>query len=274
VSYRKKHIKSKIHKTKPKKSILKNKFFWIFLAFLFLAIAAEYFLLFFDKIQIKNIMIYCDNEVKTVEISSLIENNINKKFIDIFGFNLSSKSIFLTNSKKIENKILETYPEIKAADISKILPDSLVVEIKKREKSAIYFQNNKYFYIDQTGVIFNEIQAIDDQFFIVRQNLNNDEIYEGKKVIANAIMDTILKIEKNLKIKFDIDLAEALISTPTKLDITTKENWKIYFNIGENNDVSLQITKLNLLLGQEISPEARRSLEYINLYFKTRAYYK
>lgn len=274
MSYRKKHIKSKIHKTKPKKSFFRSKIFWFCLIFLCLVIIAEYFLIFFDKIQIKNIIIYGGNEIPKIEISNLIESCVNKKFIDIFGFNLSSKSFFLTDSKKIEIKILETYPEIEAVTISKILPDSLTVEIKNREKSAIFFQNDRYFYIDQTGIIFNEMQAADPHFFIVRQNLDSNEIYEGKKVIGDAVMETILKIAKNLKDNFEIDLAEALVSTPTKLDITTKENWKIYFNIEEGNDISVQITKLNLLLNKEISPKNRQSLEYINLYFKSRAYYK
>ncbi len=278
MSYRKKHIRNKIQsanrRTKTKKSILKNKLFWICLLFFILFVLAEYFLVFFDKIQINNIIIYGNNQVSENDISSLIESGVDKKFIDVFGFNLSSKSIFLANSKKIEREILEAYPEIKAAAVAKIFPNSLAVEIREREKSAVFAQNDKYFYIDPMGIIFNEIQVVDAGFFIVRQNLDNNEIYEGKKVVQDIVMEAILKIAKNLKDNFDIDLAEAFISTPTKLDITTKENWKIYFNIEEGNDIPMQIAKLNLLLEQEISYEARQSLEYINLYFKNRAFYK
>jgi cell division septal protein FtsQ len=244
------------------------------LLFFAIVITAGYFLLFFSKIQIKNIIIYGNNEVPAVEISGLVDSSINKRFVDIFGFNLSSKSIFLADAQKIKSKILQAYPEIKGADIVKMLPDSLAVEIKERDRSAIFSQNEKYFYIDQTGVIFDEIQEVKAGFFIVRQNLDNNEIYEGKKVIHDIVMEAIIKIAKNLKDNFDIDLSEALISTPTKLNITTKENWKIYFNIEEGSDISLQIAKLNLLLEQEISLENRHSLEYINLYFKNRAFYK
>jgi hypothetical protein len=41
-----------------------------------------------------------------------------------------------------------------------------------------------------------------------------------------------------------------------------------------DSDLDLQITKLNLLLKNEVSESARKTLQYIDLRFKDRAYYK
>jgi len=81
----------------------------------------------------------------------------------------------------------------------------------------------------------------------------------------------ILQIQGNLKDNFQINVKEAAISLPERLNIKTSENWQIYFNL--ESDINLQITKLNLPLKEEISPEKRENLEYIDVRF-SRAYYK
>ena len=87
-------------------------------------------------------------------------------------------------------------------------------------------------------------------------------------------MLAIYEIEKNLKDNFQINLSDALISTPIRLDIKTGEGWQIYFNTDTDSDITSQLTKLDLLLQKEISAESRQSLQYIDLRFKDRAYYK
>jgi hypothetical protein len=59
-----------------------------------------------------------------------------------------------------------------------------------------------------------------------------------------------------------------------RLDIKTNENWQIYFDLNSMSDTDLKIAKLNLLLNGEITPEIRKNLQYIDLRFKDRAYYK
>ena len=57
MSYRKKHIKNKIHKIKPKKPVLKTPIFWIFILFLIAVFTALYFVLFYSGFQVENIII-------------------------------------------------------------------------------------------------------------------------------------------------------------------------------------------------------------------------
>ena len=98
-----------------------------------------------------------------------------------------------------------------------------------------------------------------------------EELFLGQKLIEKELLDLILRIQGNLKENFQIDIKEAAISLPKRLDIKTSENWQIYFNL--ESDIDLQIIKLNLLLKQEITAEIREELEYIDLRF-TRVYYK
>jgi len=107
---------------------------------------------------------------------------------------------------------------------------------------------------------------------IITQTLNSNDIFTGESVVDRNVISAISKIEKNLKDNFQIDIKEALVSNPLRLDIKTNENWQIYFDL--NSDTNLQIIKLNSLLKNEISQTSRASLQYIDLRFKDRAYYK
>ena len=129
-------------------------------------------------------------------------------------------------------------------------------------------------FVLRNGVIFEELQSLAQRqdMPIITQTLNSNDIFTGESVVDRNVISAISKIEKNLKDNFQIDIKEALVSNPLRLDIKTNENWQIYFDL--NSDTNLQIIKLNSLLKNEISQTSRASLQYIDLRFKDRAYYK
>ena len=167
------------------------------------------------------------------------------------------------------------FPVVEDVKTNKNYPDSISVQIKERKPFAVFVsQNNKdYFYIDESGVVFEKLQGFEQNMTAIRQLINSADAIIGKEAVEKNIMKAISSIKKSLNDKFQIDIREAFISNPLRLDIKTGENWQIYFNLGPEADIDLQITKLNLLLTGEISQEARKNLEYIDLRFD-RAYYK
>jgi cell division septal protein FtsQ len=271
---RRKHIKNKIYKNRPKKSIFKMPIFWWSLLILILIITGIYFLLFYPKFQVQNIAISGNEKIETQDLENTISNSITKNFINLGFWRLSSKSIFLASIKDVQNQILNSNTRIKTITAKKTFPQNLAVQVQERKQLAVFCQNDKCFNIDDEGIVFEELPNIPENSFIVRQNLNIDNIHLGKNVIAENTMAMISEAKKNLQDSFQINLTEALISTPIRLDVKTGEGWQIYFNIDETSDINLQVTKLNLLLKDEITPDARQNLEYIDLRFEDRAYYK
>jgi len=65
MSYRKKHIKGKIHRIKPKKSIFRMMWFWITVLVLIVIFSISYFLIFYQGIQVNNITISGNQKVAT-----------------------------------------------------------------------------------------------------------------------------------------------------------------------------------------------------------------
>lgn len=271
-SYRKKSIKSKINRIKPKKSILKRLWFWVLILILILISTVLYFILFYPDIQIRNIIISGSQKVSAKDMEDFISKDINIKIFKIGGWEIDSKSIFLVNKNKINKDILDNFFVIEKVITTKNYPQSLSLAVTdKKPVGAFCNSNSGCFYIDQNGVIFEKLSAVPSGVLIVRQIDGSNQISAGETVVAQNIINAISKIQKNLKDNFQIDLKEAVINNSLRLNITTGENWKIYFDLTASSNIDSQIIKLDSLLNEEIYQTSRDNLYYIDLRPKDRA---
>lgn len=257
MSYRKRHIKNKIYKTRPKKLIFAQFWFWLAALFFIIAFSFFYFLFFYPGFQIKNIIISGNEKVKTQYLYDIVRGNVS--------------SIFLVNKKKIEKDILEKYLVVDKLEINKNFPQTLTLHIIERKALGIYCSNDDCFFIDGEGIIFEPLSTIPDNFTIVRQAIEDRAVFTGEQVISQNIINAISNIKKSLKDNFQIDLTEAMVTSPIRLNVKTSENWQIYFDLDSDSDINSQLTKLNLLLSAEISETTKKNLQYIDLRPKDRA---
>lgn len=277
MSYRNRHVKSKIHKIKSKKPFFARPVFWILFLIIIVLVFAVYFVFFCSNLHIKNILISGSGQIEKEKIEPFILSNCKRKIIGYGELELASKNILLVDLDNIKKEILNRFPQIEKVDIATNFPQTLMVGITKREPSAVFCNSlgdskDNCFFIDDNGIIFQALAQAPNNTLIVRQLIIKNDVFAGENIIDKNVMDAILKIEKNLKDKFKINVKEALVSSPLRLDITTDENWKAYFDL--NSNIDLQISKIDLLFTEEIPQNIRKGLQYVDLRFKDRAYYK
>ncbi|MGA2417812.1 MAG: FtsQ-type POTRA domain-containing protein [Candidatus Staskawiczbacteria bacterium] len=275
MSYRKKHIKSKIHRIRPRKSIFRRLWFWIVILFLIIVLFIFYLVLFYPGLQIKNIVVSGNDKISTQELQDVIFNNANTGLVKFWNFQITSKSIFLFNINKIDKEILEKFPTIEKVTINKKLPQTIMLGVTEREPVGVFCDNNNCFLIDNNGIVFEPLSTNPANVLIVRQDPKgtpeNGQVFTGEDVVAQNIINAISKIQKSLKDNFQIDLKEALVASSVRLNVTTSENWQIYFDLSPESDINLQLTKLNLLLNGGMSADSRKNLRYIDLRPQDRA---
>ncbi|MCX6721726.1 MAG: cell division protein FtsQ/DivIB [Candidatus Staskawiczbacteria bacterium] len=272
MSYRKRHVKSKIYTIKPRKPIFKKLWFWILILLLLIILSGAYFVLFYSGFQLKNIIISGNVKVGTQDLEKTVSDHSETSLFNVGNIKVVSKSIFLINDSKINEDILKKFPEIGGLTIEKKLPQTLILGVAERKPLGIFCDNaNKCYLIDENGIIFEPLIIKPADTTIVRQMLESKQVFTGEQVIAQNIISAISKIKKSLKDKFQINLDEALVTSPVRLDVKTDKNWKVYFDLDVNSDINLQLTKLNLLLDGGISPDSEKNLKYIDLRPKDRA---
>jgi len=255
----------KPHRIKKKTSIFKNKLFWLGILTLVFIGTILYFLIFSSFFQIKEIEIYGNEKVPAEELQKEIGLLILKKF-----WKISSRSIFLASLNKIKENLFEKFPQIANLNLKRKFPNFLILEIEERKPEAVWCSNSFCFFIDEEGIIFEEISEIPLNYLKIKE-LREKKLELGEKVLEKEILDSIKTIETKFKENLKIDIEEFIIASEERLNVKTFEGWEIYFNLKE--DINWQITKLGLVLEKEIPLEKRGNLEYIDLRFD-RVYYK
>ena len=268
MSYRRKHIRPKL---KKRKKIYQRPFFWIFLILLG-AISILYIALFHSKFQVVKVEISGNEKTKSQDVETIVWNNIQKKILGIGGLSISSESIFIADSKKIARDILDKFPSIEEVQVEKKLPAAIILKIKERKPFAVFCHSSENcFFIDSNGVVFENLQSLpQNAAIVITKGSNNSKVFLGESVIDKNNMDSIQNVMQTLKNNFRIGIREVFVSS--LLVFKTSENWQVYFD--PNSDINSQITKMDILLKDEISPNARKNLQYIYLQYKDRAYYK
>lgn len=254
----------KPHRYKKRKPLLSKKFsLFAFLA-LIAAGAVFYGLFVWQFFWVEKITVSGEQKIAKEDIESLIGQNLENAVLF-----LKTKSILLVNGGQIEKDILNTFPQIASAEVSKSLFDAISVQITERVAVALWCENENCFLLDGEGVIF-EGAPTDSTMLVIKRGESSGELSLGKVVLEKNKLAQILEVKSQLTENVKISINNAVISDG-RLNIETSEGWQIRFNL--KGDLAWQLMELKLALEKQISPEKRRSLEYIDLRF-SRVYYK
>ncbi len=257
----------KPHRVKRKKSIISYRFFWLGILISVILFSIFYFLFFSQTFQVEKIIVTGEEEVSKEKFKLLVEEKLEKKI-----FFLKTRNIFLVNLNEIKKDILNNFPHIAEVEIGRGFPDALNIIVVKRFDLAVWCQAEQCFLVDNEGVIFAEIFDIDPEAFQIKNLALVSELKLGNKVIEKEKLNQILDIKSKLRDNLKILLTAVTIVSEKRLNIETSEGWEIYFNSQE--DIEWQLTKLRAVLEEEILPENRKNLEYIDLRFGNLAPYK
>lgn len=255
----------KPHRIKRKKSIISCRFFWLSLLIFAIVGTIFYFLFFSEIFQVKKIVITGEKKVSKQELESFIEKRLENKILFY-----KTKSIFVVGLNEIKKGILNSFSQIAEVEIKRELPNALNVIVTERLGLAIWCCEDNCFFLDNEGVLFEEVRLRTELIKIIDEQNTNSFAF-GKRVIEKEKLSQILKIESELKNELKIPLEEIRIVSENRLNVKTKEGWEIYFSLKE--DLGWQLARLKLVLEKKVPFEIGEELQYIDLRFE-KVYYK
>lgn len=235
-----------------------------FLITVILSIIA-YNILFSPFFQIKKVSVHGNKKIASRELNKIIYPKLVQNFIFF-----KTKSIFLVPLNKIKDSLLDNYPILANVELKRNWPDEIEVDISEREAKAIWCQEDSCFLIDKEGIIFEKAKIPLDRLVIKTQS-DDKNVALGTKVLLPEELEQIISLAAALKKETKIDSLSAELF-PERVNILTKEGWSIYFNF-PIKDVDYQLTRLKVVLQEEIQAENRAKLEYIDLRF-SKVYYR
>lgn len=250
-----------------KKSILKNRFFWLGILILAIIGGIFYLIYFYSFFQVKEIKVAGNQKVTSKDIDDVAQNQIWGKIIFT-----QSKSIFLVDFNRTKKSLLERFPQLNTVNLKRDFPDKIQIVVEERKPAAIFVNNEEDFLIDKEGIIFEKTSNDMPEFLKIKNSTLQNNLILGEKAIEGNTLLKILDIKSKLKEKLKISLGEVSLAAEDRLNFKTDEGWEIYFGLKEDTD--WQLTKLETVLDKEIPQEKRGNLEYIDLRFGNFANYK
>ncbi|MFH1423839.1 MAG: FtsQ-type POTRA domain-containing protein [Candidatus Nealsonbacteria bacterium] len=255
----------KPHRYKKRKSLWGKKSSALVFLSLVVVGAAFYGLFIWQALWVEKITISGEQKIAEEEIDFLVKKNLENTILFF-----KTKSILKVDVGQIKEDILNAFPQIVSAEVKRSFFDAINVQITERTASALWCENENCFLLDNRGVIFEEALP-DSKLIVVDAVQPPGELFLGKTVIAEDKITQILAIQNKLAETAKISIKKAVLVSNERLDVKTMDDWMIYFNLKGNLD--WQVKELKLTLEEQISPEKRQELEYIDLRF-SRVYYK
>lgn len=182
-------------------------------------------------------------------------------------------NIFLYTKNDIKEDLMTEFSIISDIGISKnIIKRSIKLNIIERERLGIICQMEKCFYIDKTGIIFEDAPQTSGSLILLIKDYSQRNFDIGNSVLEERIVDFIYKLKENLFLQTGVKALEfnLLSFPPIELKVVTSEGWYAIFSL--DRDTESQLLVLKTVLEEKI--KNREGLEYIDLRIENRAYYK
>ena len=268
-------IKKRKYRLKRKKPFYKKRWFRLGLLVLILLGETLYLAFFSPVFQIKEIEVRGFSKISSREIQNFVKEEVKWNFLFF-----SSGSIFLLNSKDIEKVILERFLRVASCNLKRVFPDKLVIYLQERRPVAVLCSNDSEnnnkrkrncYFIDEEGVVFEKSFEEENKYLKIKST-RESPIKLGERIFPREKLEKFLEIQRYLEKNLKISLESISPGNKERLIVKTGKNWEIYFNLKE--DLKKQLRNLKLVLEEKILPEKRKDLEYIDLRFGNRVYYK
>jgi len=247
----------------------------IFLVILMI-VGIGWLLFFHSFFTINNIEISGGQRIEEKKIREVIQKQLLETRLMFFN----QSNIFTFNKEEARQEIIKRY-NVEDLRINKRLPKTIAVSFVEKTIAGIWFEKDKYYYIDDGGYILYEIETLEAEAkdFAVFKNkgeetkIKQDEIFK-KVVMRDDFLDFLLILAKKVKEKavFNQNYIFTINETESTIEINIIEGPTIYFNIEENLDK--QSRKLEILLSEKLKGEEFKKIEYIDLRFGDKIYYK
>ncbi len=265
--------------------VMKSKTFWIIVLVFLMCAGLAYFLLLSDMFQVEEIEVFGNQKVNQEEVLQEIEPRIEKE-LKAGPFSLfSSRSIFLVGARPLERHIKHIFPRVGEVVVKRKLPSVLSLEIKERDSFVeLCLLSGECYKADEQGVVFEksadvkeetegEVQVFqvkrEELMVIVVKGFTKPDL--GSEAIPPLYLAGASEIENKIKNSMQMEPRELSLEGE-QLIVDVGKGFKIYFDLDKN--VEEQLFNLELVLREKLSDQNLEELEYIDLRFGNRVYYK
>lgn len=233
-------------------------------------VAVIWFLFYSNYFTIKNIVINNQGGMPADSIRTMVDEQMAGSKLIFWP----QKNIFIFNAANLRTKLQNNHSFNDLA-ITKKLPSTLVVALTERQYTAIWQEDNNYYYLDNSGDIVAGTNATDivGKGYPLIKNISNNKIANNKAPVDISTLQFILNLFTRLKdYTNEFKVANYTIDNDLfTVKVQVENGPQIYFNT--QADMDNQIKRVILLKKEQLKNDFLKK-QYINVKIEDRVYYR
>lgn len=187
---------------------------------------------------------------------------------------LPGNALLSISQKQVEQAALQTSPAIASIEVRKELPNVLKIIVHEREPLAIWSAAGQFFFIDERGIAYDEIQRSESRDVSLpvivdegaRATVEQDRVVTAETLtFVRAVFNDITRT-----VGIGINFFVAPSRLAPDLTLVTSEGWKIIFDATKPAEQQVIVLKEVL----ETQVKDKKNLEYIDLRIPGRVFVK
>lgn len=187
------------------------------------------------------------------------------------------KNIFFTPTDVIAKQLGTNIPQIRTVHIERKLPGTLKVVVQEKTPALLLLSSRQYYFVDVEGIAYEEARLETLPGIVLPVVKNNDQTAQlilGTQVVDRNFIDFVTVTTKDLPVITEAKVVETRIPSLAAREVhfILDNNWQIRFEV--TRPPAGQLDVLKQLLANNITPDERSSLDYIDLRIPNRVYYK
>lgn len=228
----------------------------------------SYWLFFSSQFAIRAIKIQANLALSQEQIRALVQAQLAQYRLDVFP----QRNIFAFDTEELRQRLAQAFL-IEQVFIKKERPHTIAVTITETPRQALWSSRDQYYALDAQGTILGAVPRPKTPAEIVIYDKSGAVPEKEAAVLSVQAFTFIaqLRVHEIMK-RLDPRVWSVEKAGASELTVKVAEGWRINFNMA--GDLVDQIKNLDLILRHSIPPDKRATLDYIELRFGERVYFK
>ncbi len=207
-------------------------------------------------------------------VSADVEAKIQEDLRGSRALVLPRSSYFLFDSAASEEKILKDFPRLESVQIRKEFPSKISVAAREREFWAIYCagESARCGYMDRTGFLYEEA-PVSTGSLILTVFRDTGVVEIPSQPLEQALVEKFILFSELLSSETGEEVESFIVSGGLDDEFQARVRSGFFLYIKRDDDFTSVVKTFKIFLEKEIG-EKKRSLEYVDLRFGNKIFYK
>ena len=227
-----------------------------------------------ERIQIRETNIEGTNIIDKEEVNNIVNTSLSGNYLWL----IPKSNTFLYSLKDLNNNLIKKFPGIYSLNINREGFKKISIEIEERKPQALWCKDGneeipECYFVDSTGKVFASAPYFSGNVYFIYKGELSKEDPLGAQIFIPEDFSLFQIFIKQIKSKLELSIVGVELKNQGDFDLLLSSGTKIMLN--KKNSYEDMYNNIDTILkSQQLSSSNLDSIDYIDMRFGNKVYYK